>query len=139
MTLSDHLRVVGTLLVLLGLSHFCFNRFFGWERELKSVSLFTRRVFYVHTFFIGLGVTLCGLGSIVYADTLVRPSALSRALLGGLVIFWLCRLLAQFFAYDAVIWRGNRFRTIMHGAFSVLWVYVTATYGTALFTVWNRS
>jgi hypothetical protein len=51
--------------------------------------------------------------------------------------FWLCRLLAQFFAYDAAIWRGNRLRTRLHVAFSLLWCYVTATYGAALIAVWK--
>jgi hypothetical protein len=45
-------------------------------------------------------------------------------------------LLAQWFAYDAAIWRGDRFRTVMHVAFSALWIYVTATYGMALARVW---
>ncbi|MGA7340538.1 MAG: hypothetical protein WBE72_12335 [Terracidiphilus sp.] len=137
MTLFDHLRFVGVLLVLLGLSHAFFNRYFGWDRELEAVSLLTRRVFFVHTFFIGFGVTLAGAGSLFYARALLRPDALSRAILAGMAAFWLCRLLAQFFAYDSVLWRGDRFRTAMHAAFAVLWCYVTATYGIALIAVWS--
>jgi hypothetical protein len=137
MTLITNLRVVGCLLLLLGVSHAFFNRYFGWERELETVSLLTRRIFFVHTFFIGLGVVLAGAVSLIYADALLRPGALNRAILAGLAAFWLCRLLAQFVAYDSAIWRGNRFRTVMHAAFSVLWCYVTATYGTALLKVWN--
>jgi hypothetical protein len=137
MTLN--LQMVGALLMLLGLSHAFFNRYFGWGRELESVSLFTRRVFVVHNFFIGLGVVLAGAVSLLYAVALLRPGALSRAILAGMVLFWLCRLLAQFFAYDAAIWRGDRFRTFMHVAFALLWCYVTATYGIALVRVWDRS
>ena len=47
MTLSLNLRIVGILLVLLGLSHAFFNRYFGWERELAGVSLLTRQIFFV--------------------------------------------------------------------------------------------
>ena len=136
MTLTVHLRIVGVLLMVLGLSHVFFNRFFGWERELASVSLLTRKIFFVHTFFIGLGVATAGAGSLLYAGALLEPGVLSRAILVGMVIFWLCRLLAQWFAYDAAIWRGDRFRTAMHVAFSALWIYVTATYGMALARVW---
>jgi hypothetical protein len=118
-------------------SHAFFNRYFGWERELETVSLLTRRIFFVHTFFIGLVVVMGGAVSLRYADDLVRPEALSRAVLAGMAGFWLCRLLAQFLAYDSAIWRGNRFRTFMHGAFSLFWCYVTATYGIALMRVWN--
>ena len=137
MTLMTHLRLAGALLLLLGMSHAFFNRYFGWERELEAVSLLTRQIFFVHTFFIGMGVALAGAVSLFYADALLRPGALSRAILAGLTAFWFCRLLAQFLAYDSAIWRGNRFRTIMHAAFSVLWCYITATYGLAWIKVWN--
>jgi hypothetical protein len=49
--------------------------------------------------------------------------------------FWLCRLLAQFVAYDSTIWRGDRFRTAIHVAFSLLWCYVTSTYAIAFLSV----
>jgi hypothetical protein len=136
MTLEMNLKIVGLLLMALGLSHMFFNRYFGWERELGQVSLLTRQIFFVHTFFIGLGVMMAGAGSLFYANALLKPAILSRAILAGMVVFWLCRLLVQFFVYDAAIWRGGRFRTAMHLAFSALWVYVTATYGSALARVW---
>lgn len=137
MTLAFHLRVVGGLLVALGVSHAFFNRYFGWDRDLAGVPLLTQRIFFVHNFFIGMGIFLCGAGSLIDADALIRPSALSRGLLVGMTLFWFCRLLAQFFAYEPALWRGDRFRTIMHAAFAFLWCYVTAIYGIALVTVWK--
>jgi hypothetical protein len=136
-TLATHLHVVGALLLLLGASHIFFNRHFGWEQELQTVSLLTRRIFFVHTFFIGLGVALAGAGSLFYADALLRHDTLSRAVLAAMAAFWLCRLLAQFLAYDSAIWRGNRFRTWMHIAFAMLWCYFSTTYGLALMAVWK--
>jgi hypothetical protein len=139
MTMALHLRIVGALLVVLGLSHVFFIRFFRWDRELAAVSLFTRKVFFVHTFFIALGLVLIGAASFFCASQLLEPSALSRAILVAMVVFWLCRMLVQWFVYDAAIWRGDRFRTVMHVVFSALWIYVTATYGAALVGVWARS
>jgi hypothetical protein len=136
-TLCLHLRIVGLLLLLLGVSHVGFNRYFGWDEELAGVSLLTRRIFSVHTFFIGLGVAMAGAGSLLFANDLLRPGLLSRALLAGMATFWFFRLLAQFFAYDSSLWRGNRLRTCIHAGFVVLWCYVTATYGIALVTIWN--
>ena len=135
MTLYVHLQIVGILLMLLGLSHIFFDRFFGWRRELTAVSLLTRQVFYAHNFFIGLTVVLSGAASFFCATALLRPGTLSRAILAGMATFWLCRLLAQFLAYDSAVWRGNRFRTSMHVAFSVLWCYVTLTYTVAFLAV----
>ncbi len=137
MTLYIHLQIVGILLMLLGLSHIFFNRFFGWEQELVAVSLLTRRIFFVHNFFIGLGVVLGGAASFFCANALLRSGTLSRAVLAGMATFWFCRLLAQFVGYDSAIWRGDRFRTFMHVGCSLLWCYVTATYGIAFLTVRN--
>jgi hypothetical protein len=137
MNLTLHLQIVGVLLLLLAIAHAFFDRYFGWSRELGRVSLFTRRVFFVHCFFIALTLALSGAGSILYSGTLLRPDPLSRGILAALVVFWLCRLLAQFFAYDAAIWRGSRFRTSMHVFFSLLWCYVTAVYALALLHVYG--
>ena len=38
----------------------------------------------------------------------------------------------QWFFYSPAIWRGHRFNTVMHGVFSVAWVYVTAVFAAAL-------
>lgn len=135
MTLFVHLQIVGILLMLLGLGHIFFDRFFGWRQELTAVSLLTRRVFFVHNFFIGLTVVLGGAASFFCAKALLRPDTLSRAILAGMAAFWFCRLLAQFVAYDTAIWRGDRFRTCMHVSFSLLWCYVTLTYAIAFLSV----
>jgi hypothetical protein len=135
MTLQIHLQIVGCLLVALGLSHVFFHRYFGWKQELSGVSLLTRQIFYVHAFFIALGVVLGGVLSLSYPGALLRPEPLNRAILAGMALFWLCRLLTQFFGYDAALWRGNRFRTCMHIAFSILWCYVTAVYSVACIKV----
>jgi hypothetical protein len=135
LNLGLHLRIVGVLLTLLGASHAFFNRCFGWREELQAVSLLTRRVFFVHSFFIALGVTLSGVVTFLYADELQRPTALNRALLAAMAAFWFCRLLAQFFGYDSAIWKGDRFRTFMHAVFALLWCYVTATYIAAAYAI----
>ena len=135
MNLTVHIEIVGAILLVLGVSHVFFNRFFGWDQDLADVPLFTRRVFFVHNFFIGLAVALIGAGSILYAGALLRPGILSRALLGSLTLFWFCRLFTQFFVYESAIWRGNRFRTFMHVVIAVLLCYITLTYGAALVAV----
>jgi hypothetical protein len=131
MNLVLHLQIVGVLLVLLGLAHAFFNRYFGWARDLAPVSLLTRRIFYVHAFFIALGVVMGGAVTLFFAGALLEANGLSRVVLAGMAAFWLCRLLAQVFVYDSALWRGDRFRTFMHGAFLLLWCYVTATYSFA--------
>ena len=38
----------------------------------------------------------------------------------------------QWFVYDRELWVGKRFETAMHFLFSGLWVFLTATFTTAL-------
>src|SRR5262245_44685652 len=122
--IRTHLQIVGVLLLLLGSAHSVIPRYFGWKRELASVSLLTRQVFMVHHFFIGLLVAMLGLLSLLYADDLIQPTPLSRAVLIGILVFWLIRLVFQFAVYDPAIWRGQPLYTRMHVLFSVLWSYV---------------
>jgi hypothetical protein len=133
MNIRLHLEIVGVLLIALGLGHALFDRYFGWSGELAGVSLLTRQVFHVHTFFMGLLLVLLGACSLFYADALLDPAPLSRAVLAGMAVFWFCRLACQWFVYDSALWRGNRFRTAMHVVFSVFWVYLVLTYSGALY------
>lgn len=110
---------------------------FGWKQELGSLSLLTRQMFIVHTFFIALVVALIGGLSLFCADSLLTPGPLSRAVLLGIFVFWLFRLAFQWFVYDPAIWRGRRFYTFMHCLFSAFWIYAVLAYGLALRSVWS--
>jgi hypothetical protein len=136
MTLHLHIQIVGALLLSLGIAHSLFSRYFGWKKELLSLSLLTRRIFLAHNFFIALILAMLGICSLFYTDALLDPTPLSRVLLAGIVAFWLCRLAIQFFVYDSAIWRGRPFYTFMHVAFSLFWAYVAIAYSLALRQVW---
>jgi hypothetical protein len=137
MTLQLHVQIVGALLLSLGIAHSLFSRYFGWEKELVSLSVLTRRIFWVHCFFIALILAMLGVCSLFYTDVLLEPTPLSRVLLVGIVAFWLCRLAIQFLVYDSAIWRGRPFYTFMNVVFSLFWFYVVITYSLALHRVWN--
>jgi len=121
------LEFIGGLLVVLALLHVGFARYFDWRREFAAVSLINRQMMYVHTFFIALAVLLMGLLCLTSATELVG-TALGRRVSFGMGIFWLARLLIQFFGYSASLWRGKRFETIIHVLFSFLWAYLSAVF-----------
>ena len=132
------LKITGTLLIALGLAHSFFGRYFKWKKELAQLSLLTRQIFLVHSFFIALSVILIGACTLFYTEALLRSGTLSRVVLTGLVAFWLVRLGFQIFVYDPAIWRGHRFYTFMHVVFSLFWAYVVITYGAALRLAWGE-
>lgn len=136
MTVRMHLQIAGALLFLLGAAHPFISRYLRWNEEARRLSLLTRQVFAVHTFFIALSVAMMGAASLAFPDALLDPAPLSRIVIAGILLFWTCRLFVQLAVYDAAIWRGHRFYTWMHYAFSAFWIYLVGTYGAALRSVW---
>jgi hypothetical protein len=131
MNIRLHLEIAGGALIALGLAHPAIGWYCRWREDVARTSLFARQVFYVHAFFIALVLMLFGALSLFYAEALLADAPLGRAVLAGMALFWLCRLGCQWFFYDSSIWRGNRFRTVMHVAFSLFWIYLVAVYAGA--------
>jgi len=125
------LQIAGALQLILSVAHLAFARRLCWREDMQRVSLFTRQVFWVHMGFLML--VLAGFGglSLLYADELLTRSPLSRAMLGGLTIFWAARWYCQLFVYRAELWRGSSFKTKVHISFVLLWTFLTAVYATA--------
>lgn len=133
MSLEFHLRLAGILQIALAGLHLFFPARFRWKEELSRLSLLNRQIFLVHTFFICVVLVLMGALSLAAAPELLRPGSLPRMLLAGLAVFWTLRLAAQWLAYDARLWRGNRFNTWVHWLFTALWSYLAGAYAGALF------
>jgi hypothetical protein len=129
-----NLNVIGIILVLLGLSHAIFPKYFKWVDELSALSLINRQMMYVHTFFIALSLFLMGLLCITSAEELIETNLGNRIAL-GLGIFWGARLIIQFFGYSSTLWKGKRKESIVHIIFTLLWIYLTVTF----FLIYFRS
>ena len=126
MNIELHVRIVGVLLfALLGLN-FVLPKRFSWREELARLSPINRQIF------IALLLGMFGTLSLLFAPLLTAPGPLAKLVLAGLALFWLVRLLAQWFIYDHALWRGKRFETSVHIVFTLVWVYFTATYSVAL-------
>lgn len=123
-----HVRIVGVLLIMLALMHVGLPRYFRWRHEAAFLSLVTKQILYVHTFFIGFVVLLMGVLCIGYTSALVHD-AFGKVICSGLFIFWFTRLIFQFFVYSPALWRGKRFETVVHIVFSFLWIYFAAVFG----------
>lgn len=125
-----HLKIIGILLVALALLHVVFPRYFRWKATTTSLERVTREILYVHTFFIAFTVLLMGLLCLSSAELLLSTTLGSRICL-GLAAFWTIRLFFQFFGYSAELWKGKRFETIVHIAFSCLWLYLSVVFWAA--------
>jgi hypothetical protein len=115
MTLPFHLRLAGTLLMLLGLSHLTFGRFLNWRSDLAKLSVINRQIFRVHCFYIALLLIMLGALSAFGTSLLLQPHPLARIILATSALLWGIRLYVQWFFFDRSLWRGTKPRTISHG------------------------
>jgi len=125
--METHIRIVGTILIALSLMHIVIPKYFKWEQELAHLTLITKQILYVHTFFIAFFVLLNGLLCLAYSHELVYDP-FGKVITLGLFGFWLTRLIFQFFVYSPSVWRGKRFETVMHIVFSFVWLYFTTVF-----------
>ena len=98
-----HLKITGLILVILAIVHGVFPRHFHWQKELSSLSLVNKQMMYVHTFFIALVILLMGLLCLTSSKELIETNLGKRICL-GLSVFWIIRLVIQFFGNGQFIW-----------------------------------
>lgn len=122
-----HLKIIGVLQIGLALLHAFFPRHFRWKEELGSLSLLSRQIMYVHTLFIALIILLMGLLCLTSTNELISTQ-LGRRVSLGMGIFWITRLLIQFFGYSSELWKGKTFETTVHILFSILWLYFSVIF-----------
>jgi hypothetical protein len=122
-----HFKIAGALLVTLALVHSIFPKYFKWKTELKPMSLINRQMMRVHTFFIALILLLMGLLCLTSSNELSETN-LGKKISLGLGIFWTTRLLIQFFGYSSDLWKGKKFETFAHIAFSLFWIYLSVIF-----------
>lgn len=122
-----HLKIIGIILVGLGLMHVIFPKYFNWKQELNLISYINRQMMQVHAFFIALMVFLMGLLCLTSANDLIH-TALGKRISLGLGIFWAVRLLIQLFGYSTKHWKGKSFETFMHILFLLLWIYISSIF-----------
>lgn len=102
-----------------------------WRSELRQLSPLSRHVIWVHGAFIVMVIVGFGMISLFNAPSLAGGSRLARSVCAFVSLFWLGRLLVQFFLFDARPYlRGPVLKVGYHGL-TVLFVYFTIVYGWA--------
>jgi len=125
--MAVHLKITGILLMTLAFIHLFFPRYFNWREALRPLNLINRQMMLVHVFFIALTVFMMGVLCLMHTEDLIT-TGMGKTISLGLGIFWIIRLLIQFFGYSSELWRGKMFETTVHVVFSLLWIYFSAVF-----------
>lgn len=128
------LKVCGVSMFLLSVGHYPIGKYLKWEEESRQLSLINRQILFVHSYFVALLLLFMGILLVFYTDLMLAPSPLARLLAAGLLIFWFSRLFIQLFVYSKKNWKGDRFRTVTHVLFTLLWSVYVFTFGWLLWT-----
>jgi len=102
-------------------------RILDWKEPLRQIPLLLREVFYVHSWFISVTLTIFGVLTLRFAPEM-SSNPVARWLAVAIGCFWGFRTLLQVGYYSSTHWRGNLRRTIIHVVLLVIYGGMTVTY-----------
>jgi len=127
-----------TWLIIGGLLHFVIliasgltPRLLDWRTNLATLHPFLRRLFWVYGSFIVLVIVSFGTLTVLRADELASSIPLARAVCAIIALFWLARLLVQFFVFDARPFLTTTFRRVGYHGLTFLFSALVFIYGCA--------
>lgn len=109
-----------------------------FKEELPKVSPLMRHWILVAGFYVVLNLLAFGVISLTLSSELASGSPLARAFCGYVAIFWGCRLVVQFFVFDAKPYLRNWFLTLGYHGLTIVFTWHTVVYGCAALSVLPR-
>lgn len=102
-----------------------------FKKELPKVSPLMRHWILVAGAYVVLNLIAFGVISLTLSKELASGSPLARAFCGYVAIFWGCRLVVQFFVFDAKPYLRNWFLTLGYHGLTLVFTWHTLVYGYA--------
>lgn len=129
--MKSQLMVGGLLHFVVLIASAMTPRVLDWRENLATLHPFLRRLFWVYGFFIVLTIVSFGTLTLARADDLARSAPLARSICAVIAIFWLARLMVQFFVFNAQPFLTTAFRRVGYHGLTLLFVALVFIYGSA--------
>lgn len=107
--LVPYIWVAGGVQLLIAASNFLLPSRLRYRENLSRLAPIVRQIFVVHSVYLVLILALFSALCFLYAPELAGGTPLGKFLSACLAMFWLLRILIQFFYYDPAIKKRNRF------------------------------
>jgi len=120
---------VGQLLLALG--SLAIPAVLGWRADTAKLPALTRQVFWTYAAYIWAINLSFGLVSAWVPQWLLDGSALGRALCAFIALYWITRLLIQFFWFDRSAMRTDLLLRLGEAGLVSLFVYLSLVYAVA--------
>jgi alginate O-acetyltransferase complex protein AlgI len=131
LSLADAIRIAGLLHFGILIASALVPRVLDWRRELDKLAPLTRHMVWVHGAFIVLTIVGFGVISLIGARELASGSTLARLVCGFIAVFWLLRLMIQFFLFDAKPYLTTAVLKLGYHGLTVVFSILVLTYAFA--------
>ena len=129
MTLERMLLAVAVLQLSIAILNLFLVWMMQWQSDMEKMPLLICEVFYVHSWFISITLTIFAVMTWRFSDEMVsgtNPACIWLA--AGIGLFWLIRTILQVAWYSSSHWRGRLDRTAIHIACLVVYGGMSVIY-----------
>ncbi len=123
------LQLAGALQISLLIAGATMARAVEMPKHLATLPPLLRRLYWVYFAFIALSLLGFGLVTLSSAEALAAGGTLARAFCTFILLFWLARLVVQFFVLDVRPYLHHWFYRAGYHLLTVVFIYLTAVYG----------
>lgn len=102
-----------------------------WKASLRQLDGLTRQLVWVHGAFIVLVIIGFGLLSLILSRELAAGTPLARAVCLFIAVFWIARLLVQFFIFDARPYLNSVALKLGYHGLTAVFMYHAVVYSAA--------
>ena len=122
------LKLAGILQIALCIGSLWIPKLLNWKGELSNISKLIRQIFWTYAGYILMFNFSFGLLSFFGAEELLEKTFLSKAVSAFIFIYWLGRILIQFFFFTTSAPKGMIYK-IGELALVSLFIFLTFIYG----------
>lgn len=132
-TIQHFISVAGLAQVVLVFGSLAIPKVLKWRDELAKVQPLIKQMFWTYAAYI-LVINLCfGLISVFACTDLLNGSRLAILLTGFIAIYWVSRVLVQFFYFDRSNFPKGRLNSFAEIILVTLFVCLSLVYGAAFY------
>ena len=133
------IRLAGLAQIALVMGSFAIPRVLNWRGELAKVQPLIKQMFWTYAAYI-LVINLCfGLLSVFCYPELVNGSKLAMLLTGFIAVYWISRILIQFFYFDRAGFPAGIWHKAAEAALVSLFIFLSVVYSRAAYINYFQS
>ncbi len=133
------LRIAGIAQLVLVTGSFAIPRVLNWHNELAKIQPLIKQMFWTYAAYI-LVINLCfGLLSLFDYKELLNGSTLALLITGFIAVYWISRILIQFFYFDRTNFPAGKWNRLAELLLVVLFIFLSMVYSLACYSNYKHS